>query len=227
MQAVFLAAGRGTRLRPLTYHVPKPMIRVAGKNLIEHNIDKLPEEIDEIVFVIGYLGEQIMNHFGDEYRGRKIKYVKQNKLLGTGHAIHTCREVLKDRFLVMMGDDVYDADDIKRCVAHDQCILTQEVSGKFSGGRIILNPQGTLDDIIEGIHNRSKSLANVGLYVIRKEFFDYDLVKIKDKDEYGLPQTLVKVARDIPVIIEKANFWLPVGDLNALKRAEKILKKRD
>ena len=227
MQAVFLAAGRGTRLRPLTYHVPKPMIRVAGKNLIEHNIDKLPEEIDEIIFVIGYLGEQIMNHFGNEYKGRKIKYIKQNKLLGTGHAIHTCKDILKDRFLVMMGDDVYDADDIRRCVAHGQCILTQEVPGKFSGGRIILNSKGTLDDIVEGVHNRSKSLANVGLYVIRKEFFDYELVKIKDKKEYGLPQTLVKVAHDIPVIIEKANFWLPVGDLNALKRAEKILKKND
>lgn len=226
MQAVFLAAGRGTRLRPLTYHVPKPMIRVAGKNLIEHNIDKLPEEVDEIIMVVGYLAEQIMNHFGNEYQGKKIKYIKQNKLLGTGHALHTCREVLGDRFLVMMGDDVYDAGDIKRCVAHDQCILTQEVPGKFSGGRIVLNPNGTLDGIIEGVHNRSKSLANVGLYVIRKEFFDYDLVKIKDKDEYGLPQTLVQVARDIPVKIEKANFWLQVGDMNALKRAEKILKKK-
>lgn len=226
MQAVFLAAGRGTRLRPLTYHVPKPMIRVAGKNLIEHNIDKLPEEVDEIIMVVGYLAEQIMNHFGSEYNGKKIKYVKQNKLLGTGHALHTCREVLGDRFLVMMGDDVYDEEDIKRCVAHDQCILTQEVGGKFSGGRIVLNTNGTLDDIIEGVHNRSKSLANVGLYVIRKEFFDYDLVKIKDKDEYGLPQTLVQVARDLPVGIEKANFWLQVGDMNALKRAEKILKKK-
>jgi len=225
MQAVFLAAGRGTRLRPLTYHVPKPMIRVAGKNLIEHNIDKLPEEIDEIVFVVGHLAEQIMNHFGDEYRGKKIKYVKQNKLLGTGHAIHTCRDILRDRFLVMMGDDVYDKEDIKRCVSHEQCILTQEVSGKFSGGRILLNSNGTLEGILEGIHNRSKSLANVGLYVIKKEFFDYDLVKLNDKDEYGLPQTLVQMAKDFPVKIEKANFWLSIGDKNALKRAEKVLKK--
>ena len=224
MQAVFLAAGRGTRLRPLTYHVPKPMVRVAGKNLIEHNIDRLPDEIDEIVLVVGYLGEQIINHFGNEFQGRKVKYVKQNNLLGSGHAIHTCREILKDRFLVLMGDDIYDATDIKRCLTHDQCILTQEVSGKFSGGRIILNPAGTLEDIIEGVHNRTKSLANVGMYVMRKEFFNYDLVKLTDKEEYGLPQTMVKMAKDFPVDIEKANFWLQVGDMNALKRAEKILK---
>lgn len=225
MQAVFLAAGRGTRLRPLTYHVPKPMVRVAGKNLLEHNIERLPEEIDEIILVIGYLGEQIMNHFGKEFAGRKVTYVKQNNLLGSGHALHACREHLRDRFLVLMGDDIYSADDIRRCIGHERCILTQPMTGKFSGGRIVLNSKGNLENIIEGVHNQSKSLANVGMYVLSPEFFEYDLVKIPDKEEYGLPQTLVNMAKDHPVKIEKATFWLQVGDLAALKRAEKILKK--
>lgn len=57
MQVVFLAAGEGTRMRPLTYHVPKPMVRAGGKNLLEHNIDALPDTVDEIVIVVGYLAE--------------------------------------------------------------------------------------------------------------------------------------------------------------------------
>ena len=225
MQAVILAAGRGTRLRPITYNIPKPMIRVAGKNLIEHNINQLPNEIDELVIVVNYLAEQIINHFGNEFAGRKVKYVKQKKLLGTGHALSLCKNLLKDKFLVMMADDIYSGDDIRRCLKHERCILTKEVFGKFVGGRVKLDSSGHLDDIVEGAHNRSKSLANVGLYVLTDKFFQYNLVPLSKKKGYGLPQTVVKVARDWPIKIEKTNFWLQINDLAGLKRAEKMLKK--
>ncbi|MFH0891385.1 MAG: nucleotidyltransferase family protein [Candidatus Falkowbacteria bacterium] len=223
MQAVILAAGRGTRLRPLTYHVPKPMVKAAGKNLIEHNLDRLPEEINEIIFVVGYLGEQIMNHFGYEFGGRKISYVKQQKLLGTGHAIHACREKLGERFLVIMGDDIYGYGDAERCLKHEQCILAREASGKFSGGRVVLDNAGRLADIIEGAHNKSRALANAAMYVLNKKIFDYDLVPVHDGREYGLPQTIARMARDWPVGIEKTTDWLQVSDLPSLKRAESIL----
>ena len=224
MQAVILAAGRGTRLRPLTYHVPKSLLRLNGKNLIEYNIERLPAEVDEIIFVIGYLGEQIKNYFGNEFAGKKIKYVKQNKLLGTGHCLHLCKDLLGERFLVLMGDDVYGADDIKKCLSYEQCMLVKEIRGKFAGGRVQLDSSGHLNNIIEGVHNRSKNLVNTGLYVISDKFFKYDLVSIKDGKEYGLPQTLVKVAKDYPVNIVKADFWLQINDLAQMKRAEKLLR---
>jgi len=226
MQAVILAAGRGTRLRPITYDIPKPMIRIAGKNLVEHNIDQLPKEIDELIFIVNYLAPQIMNHFGDEHAGRKIKYVKQKKLLGTGHALGLCKNILKDRFLVMMADDIYSGKDIKKCLTHERSILTQEVHGKFAGGRVKLDSSGHLQDIVEGVHNRKKSLANVGLYVLTDKFFKYDLVRIAGKKEYGLPQTIVKVARDYPIKIVKASMWLQISDLAGLRNAEKYLKAR-
>lgn len=224
MQAVILAAGQGIRLRPLTYHIPKSMIRIAGKNLIEHNIDQLPDEIDELIMVVGYFSEQIINHFGNEYNNRKVKYIKQKKLLGSGHALKLCQQVLDSRFLVMMGDDIYSKEDIKKCLAHENCMLTQEVYSKFIGGRIKLNSLGYLEDIVEGVHNRNRSLANVALYVLTDKFFNYDLVPIKDGKEYGLPQTLVKMSRNYPVNIEKAHFWLQINDLAGLRRAEKILQ---
>ena len=227
MQAVILAAGRGTRLRPLTYHVPKPMVKAAGKNLIEHNLDRLPDEIDEIIFVVGYLGEQIVNHFGHEFGGRKISYVKQQKLLGTGHAIHACREKLGERFLVMMGDDIYGFGDAERCLGHEQCILVREASGKFSGGRVVLDGAGKLADIIEGTHNKTFALANAAMYVLKKKFFDYDLVPVHDGAEYGLPQTIAKMARDWPGGIEKTTDWIQVSDPASLKRAENILTRSE
>jgi len=226
MQTVILAAGRGTRLRPLTYHVPKPMIRIAGKNLIEHNLSALPKEVDEVILVVGYLGEQIINHFGDTYENKKIIYIKQQKLFGTGHALSACRNILKDRFLVLMGDDIYSKKDIDKCLKHKNCILAQKVKNKFIGGRIILNSQGCLKKINEGIHKKHEGLVNTGLYVLTREFFNYELVKLKNKKEYGLPQTLVKMAVDHPVFIEKAQSWLQISSLAGLKTAEKVLGKQ-
>lgn len=224
MQAVILAAGRGVRMRPLTYQIPKPLIKIAGKCSLERNIESLPKEIDEVIIVIGYLGEQIKNYFGNEYNGRKIVYVKQGKLAGTGHALHLCRKKLCDRFLVIMGDDIYSSEDMVKCLKHDQCMLVKEVSGKFAGGRIKLTCNNCLEDIIEGVHKRKSSLVNTGLYVLDENFFKYDLVPISEK-EYGLPQTLVKMAKDLPVKIEKCGFWIQLTDLPAIKRAEKLLSK--
>jgi NDP-sugar pyrophosphorylase family protein len=223
MQAVILAAGLGTRLRPLTYHTPKPMLRIAGKNLIEHNLDRLPREVDELVLVVGYLKKQIMDYFGDQFVGRKITYVEQKEILGTGHALFLCQSILRGRFIAVNGDDIYSKDDMKRCLQYSNCILTKEVFGKFSGGRIELTSDGFLNDIIEGVHCGKNSLVNIGFYVLEKSFFDYPLVKAQDKDEYGLPQTLVRYSKDHPVKIEKAEFWLQVSNLSGLEKAKEIL----
>lgn len=226
MQAVILAAGLGTRLRPLTYHIPKPMLQIAGKNIIEHNINSLPEEIDEVVLVVGYLKERVINYFGSSFAGRKIKYVEQKEAFGTGHALFTCRNIIHDRFLVFMGDDIYCREDIEKCLRNQNAMLVKEISGKFSGGKIELDKDGYLKDIIDGAHNEDNILVNTGLYVLEPAIFNYELQKVQDKEnEFGLPQTLVKMAQDYLVKIEKANFWLQITDLEGLKRAEMILEK--
>jgi len=226
MQAVILAAGQGTRLRPLTYKTPKPMLLAAGRPLLEHNLRRLPAEIDEIVMVVGYLKEQIMDYFGEEYEGRKIIYIEQKELLGTGHAVHICRDIIRDRFLAFMGDDIYDAGDMKKCLAHRQAMLVSEVNGPFVGGRIVLDQEGRLNDIVEGSHPAGRNFLNAGLYVIDKIFFDYELVNLPGRNEYGLPQTLVKAARDLPVNIEIAGDWLQVTDLEGFIKADKALTRQ-
>lgn len=113
MQAVILAAGVGIRMRPLTETVPKPLLKVAGKPLIEYTLAALPNEIDEVIIVIGYLGEQIIKHFGESFDGKKIRYVKQKNLEGTARALFEAREFITDRFLVLMSDDIYSKNDIE------------------------------------------------------------------------------------------------------------------
>ena len=173
---------------------------------------------------IPYLKEQIIDFFGLEYNGRKIKYVYQEKLLGSGYAIHLCRDILKDKFLVLMGDDIYSKEDMKKCIQNDLCICVKEVEGDFNGGKIILDKSGNLENILEGEHKKNGSLVNIGMYVLNHNFFKYDLVKIKGREEYGLPQTLVHVSQDYPVAVQKSNFWLQINYPKDLEKARKILE---
>src|SRR3989338_11252442 len=107
MKCVILAAGEGIRMRPLTLEKPKPLLAINGKPLIEHVIENLPKEIDELVVVIGYKGEQIKDFLGKKFHGLKVKYVWQKEKLGTGHALRLCREHLgSDNFLMLFADDI-------------------------------------------------------------------------------------------------------------------------
>jgi len=228
MQAVILAAGEGTRMRPLTYEVPKPMLPVHDKPILAYSIELLPSEIDEVVLVIGYLGKQIKDYFGSEFNGRKIIYIKQKELLGTGHALSLCKEVLHGKFLVMAGDDIYNAADAARCLAEERALLAKDatVEERRNYGVFQIDEEDNLVDIIEQELNAGEQcLVYTGLAVLDEHFFDYDLVPIKGGREYGLPQTVVKMATDYPVKIIKTDYWLPIGYPDDLKRAEIYLKK--
>ena len=87
MQAVILAAGEGTRLRPLTYQTPKPLLKVAGKPILQYNLEYLEGLVDEAILVIGYKGDQIKDYFGMQFQGLSIRYVHQKERLGTANAV--------------------------------------------------------------------------------------------------------------------------------------------
>ncbi len=230
MQAIILAAGEGTRMRPLTRHIPKPMARFIGadgvrRNLVEHNLELLPQEVTELIFVVGYLKEQMINHFGDEFNGRKVTYVEQKKPLGTGHAISLVQQHITGRFLVMMGDDLYCKDDINECIAGEgNSILIKRVRSKFSGGQMEFDNDGNLLAITEGIHD--KGYINAALYAITPEYFEYKPVSIKNGKEYGLPQTLATMVNKHKIKVVESKWWYQISDLNDLKRAPKLVKSR-
>lgn len=106
MQAVILAGGLGTRLRPLTLDVPKPMVPVRGRPYLEYQIRYLKSfELTDIVLCIGYLGDKVVEYFGDGSRcGVNISYSHEQQPMGTGGALHNARDLLDGQFFLIYGD---------------------------------------------------------------------------------------------------------------------------
>lgn len=118
MKAIVLAAGEGTRLRPLTRTRPKPMLPIANKPLLEHVLEACREAgIDEFVFVVGYKRERIQNHFGDgDEWDVDIEYATQRKQLGTGHAVLQAEPYVDGEFVALNGDRIVEPDAISAVV---------------------------------------------------------------------------------------------------------------
>ncbi len=224
MQAVILTAGRGKRMKHLTENVNKNMLKVNGKPILKYKLDSLPKEIDEIIFVIGYQGDQIKKQFGEKYKGRKISYVEQKKLNGTGGAIHKAKKLLKGRFLVIYGDDLYHKEDIEEIMKYDLAILAKEIDDVTKFGILKIDKNGHLIDIVEKPKKSKSKLANIGLFVLNKDFFKYKLVSVGG-GEFGLPQTLATMSREHKIKIIKAKHWHPIGHPEDIKSAEKNLCK--
>jgi bifunctional UDP-N-acetylglucosamine pyrophosphorylase/glucosamine-1-phosphate N-acetyltransferase len=219
---VIFAAGRGTRMFPLTETRPKPLQEISGKNLIEWKLEALPAIVHEIVIVIGYQGDQIKSHFGDAWNGKRIRYAVQTELNGTAGALWAARELLSGRFLAMMGDDLYAKEDISSMFNYEFAVCVQEVADREIGGEIILNPDGTFARILEQKHHVGKGLINTGMYMLDDRIFNYDPVTIGGSNtELGLPHTLAVLGKEIPVSIVKATKWFQISTPDDLLRAEK------
>ena len=219
-----MAAGRGVRMGGLTENTPKPMLEIKGKPILAHKIEALPREIDEVVLVVGYLKERIMAHFGNSYDGRRIAYVEQKELDGTGGAINLARDILRGRFLVMMGDDLYAKKDIESVMKHDLAVLGLEVMDPERFGIIKTDDEGAVVDIVEKPKIPGPALANIGLYILNEDFFNYPLVGLGN-GEYGLPQTMVQMKDKYMIYTEKASAWLPIGNPEDYKKAQEIIDK--
>jgi bifunctional UDP-N-acetylglucosamine pyrophosphorylase/glucosamine-1-phosphate N-acetyltransferase len=224
MQAVILAAGRGKRMGDLTKSATKPMLKIKGKPILEHKIKALPRRIKEIIFVVGYHSSDIVSHFKRYFDGRRIIYVFQTNLNGTGGALDLTKSVLRDKFLVIYGDDLYTKKDIQKMLKHDLAVLAKEVDDPSKFGIVKKNRKGHVVDIIEKPKRSKDNLAAAGVFALNKNFFNYDLVSIGG-GEYGLPQTLVQMARDHKIKVEKADFWHPIGNPDDLKSAGEVLHK--
>jgi glucose-1-phosphate thymidylyltransferase len=105
--AVILAAGEGTRLRPLTTHRPKPLLPAANRPILEYVLDALVDAgVDGLHIVVGYGRDRVQDHVGSTYRGRTVTYHVQKNQLGTGHAVLQARDAVDGDFLVVNGDEV-------------------------------------------------------------------------------------------------------------------------
>ncbi len=228
MQVVILASGRGTRMGTLTDQVPKPMLLVAGKNLIERKLEVLPPTIHEIILIIGYQGQVIRDYFGADYQGTPIRYVEQPDLSGTGSATWLVREYITDRFLVLMGDDLYAREDIETCIAKDDwVVLVEPTQHMASGGSVVIDDTGHAVGIEEGDHTGKPGVMNTNMFVLDARVFEQPLVpKAQGSEEFGLPQTVLAASKslDVPLHAVNASNWIQITAPEDLEKAkERIL----
>lgn len=224
MQIVIMAAGRGTRMSDLTDYVPKPMLKINEKPILAYKLEALPDEVDEVIFIIGYLGNKIQEYFGDFYAGRKISYVVQEKLNGTGGAIALARDLIEDDFLVMNGDDLYSKSDIEKLLQYDLAVLGFEVNDPWKFGVIFLDENRNLEKIVEKPNIVGSALVLTGVYKLNKKFFNYPMT-VSKRGEYEVIQPISLMAKDFPVHVEKATEWFPIGNPEDLKKAADIIDK--
>ncbi len=179
-KAVILAGGKGTRMRPFTYEMPKPMIPVQGKPLVQHIIELLRRyDIRDIILSTGYMGDKIREYFGDGSKlGVDISYIEEEDELGTAGALNLMRDVLKGSFLMFNGDILANIDLHNFIMFHGESnalatIALTPVKDPSRFGVARLRGNQILEFIEKpstGVHSK---LINAGVYVIDPKVLDY------------------------------------------------------
>ena len=208
-KAVILAAGWGTRMRPLTHTRPKPALRVAGKTLIEHNLSQLAGLVEEAVLVVGYESEIIKREIGDQYKGISIKYAKQDEPIGTGDAAKSALPFLEDDFLILNGDDLYKREDLSKCLEDNPTIMVKEVDNPSGFGQIVCE-DGEVKDLVEKPAENVSNLVNIGAYYVNKAFFEADIEK-SERGEYEITDYIKNYIKTHKVDFHVAKSWDPVS----------------
>jgi len=222
MQAIILAAGNGVRLQPLTCTRPKPLIKIFEKSILEHNLDQLRGIVKEVILVVGYKGELIQKKIGKKYKEIKIRYVWQKTPKGTGDAAKYALPYLKDRFLLLNGDDFYFKEDLKKLIKKFPAILAKK-EDPTNFGAIIVKKDGKVKEIVEKPEKKISNLANIGAYYLPKEIFKYRIKKSK-RGEYEFPDYINQFARNHSLYFVEAKNWVPISfSWNLLDAAEFFL----
>ena len=226
MQAVILAGGKGTRFGDLTKKTPKSLMLVSGKPILEHTLSSLPPQINEVIIVIGHLGDQIKNHFGNKFGSKKIKYVDLNgKFLGTAYSVWQTRKLLRDKFLVLNGDDLYDKKELGNLVKQKLAVglaKTIPPSPKYLNIKLDKDNNITGFDYPTEKEMKTGILLATGAYVLNKNIFKYKMVKIAN-GEYGLPQVIFKMAKKHTfkgVLMKK---WIQINRPEDIKKASPLI----
>ncbi len=225
---VILAAGKGTRFLPLTITTPKPMLRVAGKPALQHQIDAATPYINEVVIVVGYLQEKIKEFFGESYNGIPIKYVNQEEALGSGDALRCAQGVVtSEKFFLIYGDDIYHPALFEKVFEKEFAAIGMKVKRWQSYGIFQIKESGHLDKIVEKPSEFVGDLANIGVFKVRQSIFNYfDRITKSERGELELTDIISLYANDAPMeIVQVEAGWLPLGyPWHLLDATEEILR---
>ncbi len=233
MKAVILAAGEGTRMRPLTANLPKPLLPVAGKPFLRHTLEAVRDAgVREVTVLIGWQGHRIRELFGKgDVLGLSIAYEEQAERLGTAHAIGRLRDHVDGAFLSINGDVVVSGEALRRLVAHHAkargpVMAVAEVEDPRPFGVVEMD-----DGLIVGLEEKPRAprskLINAGIYVFEPDIFPLiDRTPKSSRGEYEITDTLHSLieARHLHGF-RLPGDWIDVGRPWDLLRANAALLK--
>ena len=229
-KAVLLAAGRGTRMREMTAGLPKPMLEVRGKPVLQHIVEGLREAgITSFLIIVGYRAEAVQNFFGDGSRYNVgIQYLTQTVQDGTGRVVELAKNFAADTpFILGYGDILVAPENYKRIVDIPEDIeafisLTrgEDIS---KGGAVFVNDQMELVDLREKPKpgEPTSPWYNAGLYVFRPSIFDFTAkLKPSPRNEYELTDAIRDLAQSGQRVkaIELTGRWADVRDPETLAK---------
>jgi NDP-sugar pyrophosphorylase family protein len=221
MDCIILAAGKGTRLRPHTNTVPKPLLPVQGRPILDWIIGALPP-VDRLVVVVNYLAEQIDEYLASQSFVKNWVTVRQDVPRGTGDALMSCKgKVASDSVMVLNGDDVIGRADLAALAKVPAGILTHAVNEPDAYGIVFPKPDGTLDRLVEKPKGLTPpQLANIGGYVFPKRVFDLTL-PLSPRGEYEITDAVSLIADREPFHVVRADYWLPIGNVEQWEAAQR------
>jgi bifunctional UDP-N-acetylglucosamine pyrophosphorylase/glucosamine-1-phosphate N-acetyltransferase len=225
MQCVILAAGKGTRLRPLTDNCPKPLVKVGGMTLLDHIVSALPSSVDELIIVTGYLGEMIREYCGSEFHGRPVSYVTQEVQDGTAKALWLCKDLIKGRFLFLFADDIHGKDDLARATSYTRSLLVASVANPEKFGIVVRNPDGTLGLMIEKPEHAPSNCASTGAMVLDEHIFEFE-PQTPVKEEFYLTEVIERYAQKYPIAVVEQSMWIPIATPQDVENANRRFETR-
>lgn len=223
LKAIILSAGEGSRMRPLTLTKPKTMLPVAGKPIIQYNIESLRDNgITDILLIVRYKEEIVRNYFGDGSDfGVNISYKTQKDFLGTANAISYGEDFIDDSIIVLNGDIILDDEIIHEIIkkynylSPDTLMLLTEVEDPSAFGVVEIE-NGNIKNIVEKPKREEapNNLVNAGIYIFNKDIFDkIRETEISERGEYEITDSVSLQIEDNKTVIghKTSKDWIDVG----------------
>jgi bifunctional UDP-N-acetylglucosamine pyrophosphorylase/glucosamine-1-phosphate N-acetyltransferase len=220
MDAIILAAGKGTRLRPYTLTCPKPLLPVQGRPILDWILGALPP-VERVVVVVNYLAEQIDAYMAQQTHARDWVTVRQTEPRGTGDALLSCRgKIQSERFFVLNGDDLIGHTDLARLAEVPMGMLAHPVQEPEQYGILVTRPDGTLERLTEKPQGLTPpQLANIGGYLFPRRVLDFTL-PLSPRGEYEITDAVTMLAAEGPFQVVSAEYWYPIGTVEAWQAAQ-------
>src|SRR5712691_2340602 len=233
MQLIIPLAGKGTRLRPHTHLIPKPLLKVAGRPVMDWVMDRLEGlEVSELIFITGHLKEQVEAYARARYK-IPSRFIEQKVQDGTAGAINLARPYVREPVLIVFVDTVFEADLtlINRTDA-DGIIWAKEVEDYQRFGVVVTDAQGYMTRIVEKPKTPVSKLANIGLYYIRAvdslwQGIDHVLSSPKNQGEYFLTDAFQwMIEHGKRILTAEVGGWYDCGKLDTLLETNEILLRK-